>query len=204
MTSLSAEEAVRLSMSHSYHIITMDETLSSSYCTTVKEQQANIIADDSKDLMPNLEATLRIDADRHGTATRRNLFFEHEIFNHEVLDGDGTLAGHVAMKQIIESFAKEERRGVPIVFNLTGNVMDVDRQLYITSGSSGVLPKPTKLEDLTFLLQRQLGELLNKGLCRLSDDGHITTIDKAFIYGKTNVSGDIGLSSPSFSNFLGR
>lgn len=186
MTALSAEEAVRLSMTHNYHIITMDETLSSSYCTTVKEQQASVIADDSKDLLPDLEATLHIDANRQETAKRRNEFFQNEIFNHRVLDGDGTLAGHMAMKQIIDIFVQEEREERPIVLNLTGNVMDVDRQLYITSGSSGVLPKPTKLEDLTFLLQRQLGNLLNKGLCKLSEGGYITTIDGKFTYAKAN------------------
>jgi CheY-like chemotaxis protein len=186
MTALSAEEAVRLSMTHNYHIITMDETLSASYCTTVKEQQANVMADDSRDLLPDLEATLHIDANRNETAKRRNDFFQKEIFNHRVLDGDGTLAGHMAMKQIIDIFVQEEREERPIVLNLTGNVMDVDRQLYITAGSSGVLPKPTKLDDLTFLLQRQLGDLLNKGLCKLSEGGYITTIDGTFTYAKAN------------------
>ena len=184
MTALSGEEAVRLTMTHKYHLITMDETLSSSYCTTIKEQQVSARADTSQNLVPDYEAKLYIDADRHGTATRRNLFFENEMFNHKVFDGDGSMAGHVAMKQILNSLAANNGAETPIIFNLTGNVMDVDRQLYITSGSSGVLSKPTKLDDLIVLLQRQLGELLHKGLCKMSEDGFITTIDESFTYGR--------------------
>jgi CheY-like chemotaxis protein len=184
MTALSGEEAVRLTMTRKYHLITMDETLSSSYCTTIKEQQENALADTSQNLVPDYEAKLHIDADRHGTATRRNLFFENEMFNHKVLDGDGSMAGHVAMRQILDSLAANDGAEAPVIFNLTGNVMDVDRQLYIKSGSSGVLPKPTKLDDLVVLLQRQLGELLYKGMCKMSEDGFITTIDESFTYGR--------------------
>ena len=68
MTALSGEEAVRLTMTRKYHLITMDETLSSSYCTTIKEQQENALADTSQNLVPDYEAKLHIDADRHGTA----------------------------------------------------------------------------------------------------------------------------------------
>ena len=90
-------------------------------------------------------------------------------------------AGHVHGR---ERVAANDGAEAPVIFNLTGNVMDVDRQLYIKSGSSGVLPKPTKLDDLVVLLQRQLGEMLYKGMCKMSEDGFITTIDESFTYGR--------------------
>ena len=42
------------------------------------------------------------------------------------------------------------------MFNLTGNVMELERERYFQNGSSGVLPKPTKLTDLTDMLLSEL------------------------------------------------
>ena len=84
------------------------------------------------------------------------------------------------MRTILEMYRLAGRQDAPIIFNLTGNVMEDDKQKcvlapqlprrlqglflfnfanvfrYMNAGSSGVLPKPTKPQDLVDMLQDQL------------------------------------------------
>ena len=69
----------------------------------------------------------------------------------------------------------------PIIFNLTGNVLESDQHVYEGNGSNGVLPKPAKLESLISCLEASLHKVLHSGLCSLDtktkhihmDDGEI-------------------------------
>lgn len=86
------------------------------------------------------------------------------MYFHEIEDGDGQMLGHEAMARIREVVPPVDQ---PIIFNLTGNVLESDRTMYESSGSNGVLPKPTKLESLIACLETNVHALLLSGLCEL-------------------------------------
>ena len=64
---------------------------------------------------------------------------------HDIMEGDGRMLGHEAMARIRAEVPEKDQ---PIIFNLTGNVLESDQQMYEGNGSNGVLPKPAKLETL--------------------------------------------------------
>jgi len=98
-------------------------------------------------------AVLLLDHDRLATAKRKSKFFQDEIYNHVVLNGDGAMDGHVAMQVVLRAYTAAGRKDKPVMFNLTGNVIDADKEKYLAAGSCGVLAKPTKLSDMTDKIQ---------------------------------------------------
>jgi len=188
-TALSGEEAVRLAATRHFHIITMDQALSASYCSGVMELQGSRARDDADsgrafEPIPDAAPVLVLDANRVEAAKQRTEYFKDEIYCHHVLEGDGNMEGHMATKAILSGYAAAGRRDVPVVINLTGNVMEQDLMKYTRAGSFGVLPKPTKASELVALLERELPALLERGSVvhsRLSSGGGaFTTPDGAF------------------------
>jgi len=165
----------------------MDQTLSEDYCQSVIQTQATkkaeVEAQGGTWVCPEpISSPLLLDSDRLQTAKRRTEYFKNEIMNHAVLDGDGAMDGHMAMATILDMYKAQGRHDLPIVFNLTGNVMEYDRKRYLQSGSSGVLPKPTKLEELTALLQSKLEYFICTKVCVVDDKGFVTTPDGNFCF----------------------
>jgi len=56
-------------------------------------------------------------------------------FCQQVLDGDGTMDGHKAMQTVLESYNARGRKDKPVIFNLTGNVMDADQEKLVEGTS---------------------------------------------------------------------
>ena len=75
------------------------------------------------------------------------------VLSVKVLNGDGAMDGHVAMRAVLRAYTAAGRRDKPVMFNLTGNVIDSDKEKYLAAGSCGVLAKPTKLSDMTDKIQ---------------------------------------------------
>jgi len=207
VTALSGEEAVRVASQNHFHLITMDQTLSAGYCKSVKDQQAanaskgapespglgqgaNSGGSDDDEAVEaaaalaaaRSPAVLVLDHDRLATAKRRTNFFQDEIYNHAVLDGDGEMDGHMAIQRVLESYCQSGRTDKPVIFNLTGNVLDADQEKYMAVGSSGVLAKPTKLSDMTSKLQASLQSFLKTGIAVTDCRGFVTTPDGQFCY----------------------
>lgn len=190
-------EAVRTARRHPFHIITMDQTLSEDYCASVVKAQdlqgqeveaagGTWEPPSSKPIV--VPPPLRLDANRLETAKRRTEYFNHEIMTHQVLPGDGSMDGHMAMATILSLYKEKGRSDAPIVFNLTGNVMEHDRERYLKSGSSGVLPKPTKLEEFMTLLRSRLETFVRQGVATVDSQGCITTPDGNFCFSRVKQS----------------
>jgi DNA-binding response OmpR family regulator len=79
------------------------------------------------------------------------------------------LLGHEAIKLIRTEFITEKRPHI-LVFNLTGNILEADKLLFLEVGSSGILAKPTKLEDFMNLIKKNLGLYISQGLLQLDED----------------------------------
>jgi len=222
VTALSGEEAVRVASQNHFHLITMDQTLSAGYCKSVKDQQAanaskgapespglgqgaNSSGSDDDEAAAALAAArspavLVLDHDRLATAKRRTNFFQDEIYNHAVLDGDGEMDGHMAIQRVLESYCQSGRTDKPVIFNLTGNVLDADQEKYMAAGSSGVLAKPTKLSDMTSKLQASLQSFLETGIAVTDCRGFVTTPDGRFCYTRITPScADPDEELPSFT-----
>jgi len=145
-------------------------------------------------------AVLVLDHDRLATAKKRTKFFQDEIYNHAVLDGDGEMDGHMAMQGVLESYGQSGRTDKPVMFNLTGNVMDADQEKYMAAGSSGVLAKPTKLSDMTSKIQASLQSFLELGIAVTDCRGFVTTPDGRFCYTRITPScADPDEELPSFT-----
>jgi len=216
-TALSGEEACRLvAQGNSFHLITMDETMSSGYCRSVRETQATERRREADAALhsgasvedlgmgpPPCVVKLLLDGDRLATTKRRTDFFKDEISNHEVLDGDGTMDGHVAMKLILNGYAEAKRSDAPIVFNLTGNVMELERERYFQNGSSGVLPKPTKLTDLTDMLLSELQTFVARGTVVADAEGFFATPDRNFCVARLKRNNSSATCGANTSNTAG-
>jgi len=166
-TALSGEQAVRQAATRHYHIITMDEQLSESYCRAVAKEHADASREKGAAVAfdaDGLPAPLVFGSDRITNAQRRLAFFDAELAHQRPLEGDGALAGHEAIA-MIRTAEKNAERAPAVIFNLTGNVLECDRTKYAETGSNGVLPKPTKLVDLQNLLCLGMPDLLAKGIC---------------------------------------
>ncbi|KAJ1451244.1 hypothetical protein M885DRAFT_589608 [Pelagophyceae sp. CCMP2097] len=188
-TAFSGEQAVRMCARRHFHVITMDEQLSESYCRAVTKEQGERREAGARRAAPPAPRDpdeppppVVFDGDRITNARARLAFFEKELDFLEPRDGDGALHGHEAVREIRELEA-QQRAADPltarrcIIFNLTGNVLESDRIKYTTSGSNGVLPKPTKLTDLTGLLEQGLASFVESGICRLVGDSIVFVND---------------------------
>ena len=74
------------------------------------------------------------------------------------------MLGHEAMARIRAEVPEKDQ---PIIFNLTGNVLESDQQMYEGNGSNGVLPKPAKLETLIHCFESSIDSLLSSKMCDL-------------------------------------
>lgn len=100
---------------------------------------------------------------------------------HDIQPGDGALPGHEAIRKIRAELIEENRPPI-LIFNLTGNILEADRLLFLEVGSSGMLPKPTKLEDFMNLIKKNLGLYISQGMLQL-DETRIVMDDGAFRIG---------------------
>merc|ERR1712127_594004 len=100
-------------------------------------------------------------------AKMRQAYFKNDKWVQDIQEGDGTLLGHEAIRQIRAEVQAENRPPI-LIFNLTGNLLEADRLMFLESGSSGMLPKPTKLEDFLSLIKKNLGLYVSQGLIQLS------------------------------------
>ena len=164
-TALSGEQAVRMCRTHRFHIITMDQQMSSEYCTSLKHEA-------QKEDPPDGEVIPRyvtFGSDKIANAKARQAYFKNDKWIHDIQPGDGDQPGHEAIKQIRREII-EEKRPPTLCFNLTGNLLETDRVMFLSAGSSGMLPKPTKLEDMINLLQSNMGLYVSQGLLQLSGE----------------------------------
>ena len=167
-TAISGEQAVRACSKRRYHIVTMDEQLSESYCRAfVKEHcdRRQKRGEPQLNEPDNLSPALYFDGNRVTNAARRLAFFDAEIEWQSPLVGDGAILGHTAIEQMRHNELEKS-----VIFNLTGNVLECDRTKYLESGSNGVLPKPIKLEDLTSLLEQSIPDMIQTDICEIKGD----------------------------------
>ena len=108
---------------------------------------------------------------------------------HDIQPGDGALPGHEAIRKIRAEFIEENRPPI-LIFNLTGNILEADRLLFLEVGSSGMLPKPTKLEDFMNLLTKNLGLYISQGMLHL-DESSIVMDGGALRFGARYLRGAI-------------
>lgn len=95
------------------------------------------------------------------------------------------MLGHEAIKLIRAEFIAEKRPHI-LVFNLTGNILEADKLLFLEVGSSGILAKPTKLEDFMNLIKKNLGLYISQGLLQL-DDNRLVMDDGEFQIGERHL-----------------
>ena len=168
-TAISGEHATRLARARRYHVVTMDQQLSESYCSAVvqeraKKRAAGTLKTDGVSTKDGFALSLTFGPDRIQNAQRRLAYFENEIDSQCPELNDGTMVGHEAV-QVIRDDEVSAKRPPTICFNLTGNILEADRKQYSASGSSGVLPKPTKLADLRAALLNGVPRFLARGSC---------------------------------------
>ncbi|CAM9219308.1 unnamed protein product [Heterosigma akashiwo] len=162
-TALSAEEACRIAKLKRFHIITMDEQLSEEYCLGVGRRAGE---EDHSWLPSNMLFT----HNKHENAKVRSKFFEVEGKDRPVEPGDGRERGHIAITKIREFYDAQPSGSLkPILFNVTGNVLDDDRNLYLESGSNGVLAKPTNFTEFKLLLERNMHNFVQMDLAVIKD-----------------------------------
>merc|ERR1712008_121921 len=112
---------------------------------------------------------VRFGSNKIVNAKMRQAYFKNDKWIHDVQPGDGTLPGHEAIR-IIRAEVQEENRPPILIFNLTGNLLEADRLMFLEVGSSGMLPKPTKLDDFLSLIKKNLGLYISQGLLQLSEN----------------------------------
>lgn len=87
----------------------------------------------------------------------------------DIQPGDGSMLGHEAIRRIRKE-VQEDNRPPVLIWNLTGNLLEADRLMFLEVGSSGMLPKPTKFEDFMNLLTKNIGIYISQGLLQLKDN----------------------------------
>jgi len=195
-TALSGEQAVRMCRTHRFHIITMDQQMSSEYCTSLKHEAQKEDPPDGE-VIPRF---VTFGSDKIANAKARQAYFKNDKWIHDIQPGDGAQPGHEAIKQIRREIVEEERPRT-LCFNLTGNLLETDRVMFLSAGSSGMLPKPTKLEDMINLLQSNMGLYVSQGLLQLSGeqvvmDGGALQIGARFAKEEEVVEEDKGKAGP--------
>jgi CheY-like chemotaxis protein len=163
-TALSGEQAVRMCRTHRFHVITMDQQMSNEYCQSLKYEVEK--EDPPDEVVPRY---VTFGSDKIANAKARQAYFKNDKWIHDIQPGDGSQPGHEAIKQIRREMI-EEKRPPTLCFNLTGNLLETDRVMFLSAGSSGMLPKPTKLEDMLNLLQSNMGLYVSQGLLQLSGE----------------------------------
>ena len=126
-------------------------------------------------------------------AKKRQAYFKNDKWIQDVQPGDGTLPGHEAIR-IILAEVQEENRPPILIFNLTGNLLEADRLMFLEVGSSGTLAKPTKLEDFLNLIKNNLGLYVSQGLLQLSE--HRVVMDDGALQIGTRVLRDEDKTEP--------
>lgn len=164
-TAVSGEQAVRMCRKHRFHIITMDQQMSSEYCIRLLEERKALERPDIE-MIPQF---VTFGGDNIANAKKRQAYFKTDRWIHDIQPGDGELLGSDAIRQIRLEIEKESRPPT-LLFNLTGNLLEEDKMLFLEAGSSGMLSKPTKLEDMLALLQRKMGNFISQGLLELQED----------------------------------
>ena len=141
-TALSGEQAIRMCRTQRFHIITMDQQLSNEYCQCLK-------AETEKETNPShpIPQFVSFGSDNLTNAKARQAYFKNDKWVQDIFCDDGKLQGHQAIRQISKE-AQEENRPPTLIFNLTGNVLEADRIMFEEVGSSGMLPKPIKVENM--------------------------------------------------------
>ena len=108
-------------------------------------------------------------SDKIANAKIRQAYFKNDKWIQDIQPGDGSLLGHEAIRKI-RAEVQEENRPPILIFNLTGNLLEADRLMFLEVGSSGMLPKPTKLEDFLSLIKKNLGLYISQGLLQLNEN----------------------------------
>mmetsp|Transcript_19292 Transcript_19292/g.34907 ORF Transcript_19292/g.34907 Transcript_19292/m.34907 type:complete len:497 (-) Transcript_19292:61-1551(-) len=163
-TALSGEQALRMCRKHRFHIITMDQQMSIDYCQSLTDEMST--SERPKGDFPEF---VRFGSDKIVNAKTRQAYFKNDKWIQDIQPGDGTLLGHEAIRKI-RAEVQEENRPPILIFNLTGNLLEADRLMFLEVGSSGMLPKPTKLEDFLSLIKKNLGLYVSQGLIQLSEN----------------------------------
>lgn len=163
-TALSGEQALRMCREHRFHFITMDQQMSIDYCRSLMDDMS--ISERPEGEIPKF---VRFGSDKIANAKLRQAYFKNDKWIQDIQPGDGTLLGHEAIRKI-RAEVQEENRPQILIFNLTGNLLEADRLMFLEVGSSGMLPKPTKLEDFLSLIKKNLGLYISQGLLQLSEN----------------------------------
>jgi CheY-like chemotaxis protein len=163
-TAQSGEQAIRMCRTQRFHIITMDQQLSNEYCQC-------LLAETEKETNPGhpIPQFVSFGSDNLTNAKARQAYFKNDKWAQDICLDDGKLQGHEAIRQILKE-AQEENRPPTLIFNLTGNVLEADRIMFEEVGSSGMLPKPIKVEIMLRMIQCNMGMYFSQGLIQLSGD----------------------------------
>lgn len=163
-TALSGEQAVRMCRTHRFHIITMDQQMSSEYCQCLMDEVKAATRPQG-----DIPRFVTFGSDKIANAKARQAYFKEDKWIHDIQPGDGKMLGSEAILQIRQEI-QADKRPATLIFNLTGNLLEADRVMFLEVGSSGMLPKPTKLEDLINMLQSNMGIYISQGVLQLSED----------------------------------
>lgn len=128
-------------------------------------------------------------SDKIANAKLRQAYFKNDKWIQDIQPGDGSLPGHEAIR-IIRAEVQEENRPPILIFNLTGNLLEADRLMFLEVGSSGMLPKPTKLEDFLNLIKKNLGLYISQGLLQLKES-RVVMDDGTFQIGTRSVRDEV-------------
>lgn len=163
-TALSGEQALRMCREHRFHIITMDQQMSIDYCQSLMDEMSTMERPEGE-----IPKFVRFGSDKIANAKLRQAYFKNDKWIQDIQPGDGSLLGHEAIRKI-RAEIQEENRPPTLIFNLTGNLLEADRLMFLEVGSSGMLPKPTKLEDFLNLIKKNLGLYISQGLIQLNEN----------------------------------
>jgi len=138
--------------------------MSSEYCRSLMEEITN-----SERPTGEIPEFVRFGPEKIMNAKNRQAYFKQDKWIQDIQPGDGSLLGHEAILKIRQQFQDENLPPV-LIFNLTGNLLEADRLMFLEVGSSGMLPKPTRLEDFLNLMKKNMGLYINQGMFQLSEN----------------------------------
>ena len=138
--------------------------MSVDYCQSLVDEMA-----ESPTPEGDIPEFVRFGSDKIANAKKRQAYFKNDKWIQDIQPGDGMMLGHEAIRKIRKE-AQEENRPPVLIWNLTGNLLEADRLMFLEVGSSGMLPKPTKFEDFMSLLTKNLGLYISQGLLQLKDN----------------------------------
>jgi len=187
-TALSGEQAIRMCRKYRFHVITMDQQMSSDYCQSLLDEMSMSERPDCK-----IPAFVRFGSDKISNAKSRQAYFKNDQWIQDIEPGDGNMLGHEAIR-IIRREIQERDRPPTLIFNLTGNILEADRLMFLEVGSSGIIPKPTKAEDFLNIFQKNMGLYISQGLIQVSN-GRVVMDDGDFQLGtrfrrEVDIAGD--------------